>query len=101
MHARGTGRICSAFGNADIRDNWQVHFKDTCIGGGMINNQKLVEILVKNATERFKELESYGSLFLTGMRIKTTSRDNWAATPILEPASVGPNWRRNDEGIQV
>jgi len=57
------GGYAAAFGNADIRDNWQVHFKDTCIGGGMVNNQPLVEILVKNATERFKELESYGSLF--------------------------------------
>lgn len=53
----------AAFGNADPRDNWGVHFQDSCIGGGMVNNQKLVEILCKNAPERFKELESFGSLF--------------------------------------
>ena len=57
------GGYAAAFGNADSRDNWEVHFRDTCIGGGMLNNQKLVETLCQNAPERFKELESYGSLF--------------------------------------
>lgn len=57
------GGYAAAFGNADPRDNWEVHFRDTCIGGGMLNNQKLVESLCQEAPVRFKELESYGSLF--------------------------------------
>ncbi len=57
------GGFAAAFGNADPRDNWKEHFKDTCIGGGMINNQVLVEILCKNAPARFTELESYGAVF--------------------------------------
>jgi len=57
------GGYAAAFGNADPRDTWEVHFEDTCIGGGMINNQQLVEILCKNAPLRFTELESYGAIF--------------------------------------
>jgi len=57
------GGYAAAFGNADPRDNWEVHLMDTCIGGGMINNQNLVEILCKEATARFIELESYGAVF--------------------------------------
>ena len=68
------GGYAAAFGNADSRDNWEVHFRDTCIGGGMLNNQKLVEILCQNAPERFKELESYGSLFDRGNNQKYFQR---------------------------
>ena len=57
------GGYAAAFGNADPRDSWRVHFEDTCIGGGMLNNQELVEVLCKESPERFKELESYGAIF--------------------------------------
>jgi len=57
------GGLAATLGSGDPRDSWEVHFRDTCIGGGMLNNQKLVEILCRSAGERFKELESYGSLF--------------------------------------
>jgi len=57
------GGYAAVFGNVDSRDNWEDHFRDTCIGGGLLNNQKMVEILCRNAPDRFKELESYGSLF--------------------------------------
>jgi len=57
------GGFAAAFGHADPRDNWKEHLKDTCIGGGMINNQDLVEVLCKNAPARFTELESYGAVF--------------------------------------
>lgn len=57
------GGFAAAFGHSDPRDNWKVHLTDTCIGGGMINNQDLVEILCKQATSRFIELESFGAVF--------------------------------------
>ena len=57
------GGFAAAFGHADPRDNWKEHLKDSCIGGGMINNQDLVEVLCKNAPARFTELESYGAVF--------------------------------------
>jgi len=57
------GGFAAAFGHSDPRDNWKVHLTDTCIGGGMINNQDLVEILCKQAPLRFMELESFGAVF--------------------------------------
>lgn len=60
------GGFAAVFGNVDPRDSWETHFRDTCIGGGMLNNQRLVEILCRNAPERLKELESYGALFDRG-----------------------------------
>jgi fumarate reductase (CoM/CoB) subunit A len=57
------GGVNAAFGNVDKEDNWEVHFKDTVVGGAWINNQRLVEILVKEATERIMDLEGYGAVF--------------------------------------
>jgi len=44
-------------------DDWKVHFEDTVRGGGGLNNQKLVEILTKNARGRLLELEEWGAAF--------------------------------------
>jgi len=66
----GKAHTCMAEGgynaplaNVDPADNWQVHFKDTVIGGAWLNNQKLVEILVKEAGDRIFDLEEYGAVF--------------------------------------
>lgn len=53
----------AALGNVDREDSWESHFKDTITGGAWINNQKLVEILVREAPERILDLEEYGALF--------------------------------------
>ncbi len=57
------GGYNAALANVDPADNWEVHFKDTVVGGAYINNQKVVEILVKEATERILDLEEYGAIF--------------------------------------
>lgn len=57
------GGLAVPFGHADNRDNWRVHFMDTLIGGGLLNNQRLVEILCKEAPERVMELEKWGCAF--------------------------------------
>jgi len=44
-------------------DDWKLHFEDTVRGGGGINNQKLVEIMAKQARERLLELEEWGAAF--------------------------------------
>lgn len=44
-------------------DDWKVHFQDTVRGGGALNNQKLVEILTKDARNRLLELEEWGAAF--------------------------------------
>ncbi len=57
----------AALGHADPRDNPEVHFRDTVIGGRFLNNQKLVEIFTKEAIDRVLEMEQYG--------IRWTKRD--------------------------
>jgi fumarate reductase (CoM/CoB) subunit A len=57
------GGYNAALGNVDPADNTDIHFKDTVEGGAYLNNQLLVEILVKDACDRVLDLEEYGGLF--------------------------------------
>jgi len=57
------GGYNAALANVDSADNWQVHLKDTITGGAWLNNQKLVEILVKEAGDRIFDLEEYGAVW--------------------------------------
>jgi fumarate reductase (CoM/CoB) subunit A len=57
------GGYNAALANVDAADNPDVHFKDTVEGGAYLNNQRLVEILVKDAVERILDLENFGGLF--------------------------------------
>ncbi|MEM4734283.1 MAG: fumarate reductase (CoM/CoB) subunit TfrA [Candidatus Thorarchaeota archaeon] len=61
--AMAEGGYNVAIGNVDPEDNPDVHFKDTIVGGNYLNNQKLVEILVRDAPERIYDLEEMGAVF--------------------------------------
>jgi succinate dehydrogenase / fumarate reductase flavoprotein subunit len=57
------GGVAAALANVDERDNWQVHFRDTMIGGKMLNNWRMVQIHAQEAPECVKELEYWGAVF--------------------------------------
>jgi succinate dehydrogenase / fumarate reductase flavoprotein subunit len=57
------GGIAAAMGNANSRDNWQVHFRDTMRGGKFLNHWRMAELHAKEAPQRVWELETYGALF--------------------------------------
>lgn len=57
------GGYNAAFGFVDSEDCIEAHFKDTMKGGAYLNDSELVKILVTEAPERLRELESYGALF--------------------------------------
>jgi len=57
------GGIAASMGNANPRDNWQVHFRDTMRGGKFLNNWRMAELHAKEAPQRVWELETYGALF--------------------------------------
>jgi succinate dehydrogenase / fumarate reductase flavoprotein subunit len=57
------GGIAASMGNANARDNWQVHFRDTMRGGKFLNNPRMAELHAKEAPDRVWELETYGALF--------------------------------------
>jgi succinate dehydrogenase/fumarate reductase flavoprotein subunit len=56
----------AAFGHADPRDNKDVHFRDTVIGGDYISHQKIVRAVVSEITDRIMELEEIGLHFKKG-----------------------------------
>jgi len=57
------GGAAAALGNADERDNWKVHFRDTIKGGKHLNNWQMAKIHAEQAPERILELERWGAVF--------------------------------------
>src|ERR1700737_1657974 len=57
------GGCAAAMGNANPKDNWQVHFRDTMRGGKFLNNWRMAELHAKEAPDRVWELEAWGALF--------------------------------------
>src|SRR6059058_3448853 len=57
------GGCAAAMGNANPKDNWQVHFGDTMRGGKFLNNWRMAELHAQEAPDRVWELETYGALF--------------------------------------
>src|SRR6201988_538264 len=57
------GGCAAAMGNANRKDNWQVHFRDTMRGGKFRNNWRMAELHGREAPDRVWELEPYGALF--------------------------------------
>src|ERR1700741_3549447 len=57
------GGIAASMGNANPRDNWQVHFRDTMRGGKFLNHWRMAELHAREAPDRVWELETYGALF--------------------------------------
>ena len=57
------GGIAASMGNANSKDNWQVHFRDTMRGGKFLNHPRMAELHAQEAPDRVWELETYGALF--------------------------------------
>src|SRR5438445_512773 len=57
------GGVAAALGHVDARDNWKTHFRDTMVGGKMLNNPRMAELHAQEAPERVRELELWGAVF--------------------------------------
>jgi succinate dehydrogenase / fumarate reductase flavoprotein subunit len=57
------GGIAASMGNANSKDSWQVHFRDTMRGGKFLNHPRMAELHAMEAPDRVWELETYGALF--------------------------------------
>ncbi len=57
------GGAAAALGNADSRDNWRVHFRDTMRGGKFLNVWQMAEHHARQAPDRIRELEEWGAVF--------------------------------------
>jgi succinate dehydrogenase / fumarate reductase flavoprotein subunit len=57
------GGAAAALGNADDRDGWETHFKDTMKGGKYLNNWRMAQIHAQESADRIRELEQWGAVF--------------------------------------
>jgi len=57
------GGVAAALGHVDPADKWQTHFRDTMVGGKLMNNPRMAELHAKEAPDRVRELEEWGAVF--------------------------------------
>src|SRR5215813_12753131 len=57
------GGMAAAMGNVDKADNWQVHFRDTVLGGKYMGNWRMQQLHAQESAERALELEKWGAVF--------------------------------------
>ena len=57
------GGVAAALGHVAEADSWQVHFRDTMVGGKLLNNPRMAELHAKEAPDRVRELEAWGAVF--------------------------------------
>jgi succinate dehydrogenase / fumarate reductase flavoprotein subunit len=57
------GGVAAALAHVDAKDTWQVHFRDTMVGGKLLNNPRMAELHAKEAPDRVRELEAWGAVF--------------------------------------
>jgi succinate dehydrogenase / fumarate reductase, flavoprotein subunit len=57
------GGVAAALGNVAEQDSWQTHFRDTMLGGKMLNNWRMAQLHALEAPERVRELERWGAVF--------------------------------------
>jgi succinate dehydrogenase / fumarate reductase flavoprotein subunit len=57
------GGVAAALANVADEDSWQTHFRDTMVGGKMLNHWRMAQLHAQEAPERVRELERWGAVF--------------------------------------
>jgi succinate dehydrogenase / fumarate reductase, flavoprotein subunit len=57
------GGVAAALAHVDERDSWETHFRDTMIGGKLLNNPRMAQLHAQEAPDRVRELERWGAVF--------------------------------------
>jgi succinate dehydrogenase / fumarate reductase flavoprotein subunit len=57
------GGVAAALAHVDAKDSWQVHFRDTMMGGKLLNNPRMAQLHAQEAPARVRELEAWGAVF--------------------------------------
>src|SRR6187397_2968095 len=57
------GGVAAALGNVAETDSWQVHFRDTMVGGKLLNEPRMAQLHAQEAPARVNELEAWGAVF--------------------------------------
>jgi succinate dehydrogenase / fumarate reductase flavoprotein subunit len=57
------GGVAAALANVAAADSWETHFRDTMLGGKMLNNWRMAQLHAQEAPDRVRELERWGAVF--------------------------------------
>ena len=57
------GGMAASRAHVDDRDSWPTHFRDTMVGGRLLNNPRMAELHAREAPDRVRELEEWGAVF--------------------------------------
>jgi succinate dehydrogenase / fumarate reductase flavoprotein subunit len=57
------GGVAAALANVAAEDSWKTHFRDTMVGGKMLNNWRMAQLHAQEAPDRVRELERWGAVF--------------------------------------
>jgi succinate dehydrogenase / fumarate reductase flavoprotein subunit len=57
------GGVAAALGNVAEADSWQIHFRDTMVGGKLLNNPRMAQLHAMESPARVNELERWGAVF--------------------------------------
>jgi succinate dehydrogenase / fumarate reductase flavoprotein subunit len=57
------GGVAAALGHVDPEDKWQTHFRDTMVGGKLLNNPRMAQLHAQESPDRVRELEEWGAVF--------------------------------------
>ncbi len=57
------GGVAAALRNVADEDSWQIHFRDTMVGGKLLNQPRMAELHAQEAPARVNELERWGAVF--------------------------------------
>ncbi len=57
------GGVAAALGHMAPADSWRVHFRDTMVGGRLLNNPRMAQLHAMEAPDRVRELELWGAVF--------------------------------------
>src|SRR5256712_4460524 len=57
------GGVAGALSHVAPNDTWQIHFRDTMVGGKKLNNARMAELHAREAPARVRELEAWGAIF--------------------------------------
>src|SRR4249920_2406205 len=57
------GGVAAALKHVAASDSWQVHFRDTMVGGKLLNNPRMAELHAMESPARVRELEMWGVVF--------------------------------------
>ena len=57
------GGVAAAMGHVAAADTWQIHFRDTMVGGKLLNNPRMAQLHAMEAPDRVRELEYWGAVF--------------------------------------